>query len=54
MAKYVIGIYTDYAVDADDVDEAIEKAFRDFKNDTGLTGVDAIVLDSPDPDEIDR
>lgn len=54
MAKYVIGIYTDYAVDADDLDEAVEIAFRNFKNDTGLTGVDAIVFDSPDPDEIDR
>ena len=54
MAKYVIGIYTDYAVDADDLDGAIEIAFHNFKNDTGLTGVDAIVLDSPDPDEIDR
>lgn len=54
MATYVIGIYTDYAVDADDLDEAIEIAFRNFHNDTGLTGVDAIVLDSPDPDEIDR
>ena len=53
-SKYVIGIYTDYAVDADDLDEAIAIAFRNFKNDTGLTGVDAIVLDSPDPDEIDR
>ena len=54
MAKYVIGIYTDYAVDADDLDEAIAIAFRNFKNDTGLTGVVAIVLDSPDPDEIER
>ena len=54
MANYVIGIYTDYVVDADNVDEAIEIAFRNFKNDTGLNGVDAIVLDSPDPDEIDR
>ena len=54
MAKYDIGIYTDYAVDADDLDEAIAIAFRNFKNDTGLTGVDASVLDSPDPDEIER
>lgn len=52
MGKYCIGVYTDYVVDADDLDEAIEIAFRNFKNDTGLTGVDAIVLDSPDPEEI--
>ena len=54
MAEYVIGICTGYAVDADNVDEAIEIAFRNFKNDTGLNGIDAIVLGSPDPDEIER
>jgi len=53
MARYIIGIYTDYAVEADNVDDAIDIAFCNFKNDTGINGVDAIVLDSPDPDEID-
>lgn len=52
MAKYCIGIYTDYVVDADDLDEAIEIAFRNFNNDTGLNGVDAIVLDSPNLEDM--
>ena len=47
MAKYTIGIYTDYVVDANSLEEATKIAFHNFKKDTGLTGVDAIVLDSP-------
>ena len=52
MAKYCIGIYTDYVVEADDLEEATEIAFRNFNRDTGLNGVDAIVLDSPNLEDM--
>ena len=52
MAKYSIGIYTDYVVDANSLEEAIKIAHCNFKNDTGLTGVDAIVLDSPNLEDM--